>query len=160
MPGFKIHYYEIHCLDDWNNNLKISNNFNAVILLFKMKNFSNEGNSIEATEFLKILNSLEFWITPSKHIYVILVSEKWFWSLCSDCNKSLAFTGIGLNVNNEKPTTSLNIVLRELYGGAYQFEKEDVLASFFNKFEKFYGLFVNQGTVLIIWLDWCCLWPG
>lgn len=65
-------------------------------------------------------------------------------------NKSHAFTGIGLNVSNEKPTTSLNTVLRELNVGAYQFQREDVLAAFFNQFEKFYGLFVNQGTVLIV----------
>jgi len=54
-----------------------------------------------------------------------------------------------LNVNNEKPTTSLNTVLRELYTGDYQFKREDVLAAFFNKFEEFFGLFVNQGTVLV-----------
>lgn len=69
-------------------------------------------------------------------------------------NKCNAFTGIGLNVNNEKPTTSLNTVLRELYVGAYQFQREDVLAAFCNKFEKFYGLFANQGILLIISLDW------
>jgi len=53
-----------------------------------------------------------------------------------------------LNVNNEKPTTSLNTVLKELSTGAYQFQREDILAAFFNKFEEFYGLFVNQGTEL------------
>lgn len=65
-------------------------------------------------------------------------------------NKCHGFTGIGLNVNNEKPTTSLNTILSELSVGGYQFQREDILAAFFNKFEKFYGLFVNQGTVLII----------
>lgn len=58
-----------------------------------------------------------------------------------------------MNVNNEKPTTSLNTVLRELSVGAYQFQREDVLAAFFNKFEKFFDLFLNQGTILIISSD-------
>ncbi|CAK8566267.1 unnamed protein product [Lathyrus sativus] len=68
--------------------------------------------------------------------------------LCTSTYKSKKFNisaGIGLNVNNEKPTTSLNSVLRELSVGAYQFQREDVLAAFFNKFEKFFDLFVNQG---------------
>lgn len=68
--------------------------------------------------------------------------------LCTSTYKSKKFNvsaGIGLNVNNEKPTTSLNTFLSELCGGGYQFQREDVLAAFFNKFEKFYGLFVNQG---------------
>ncbi|PNX93506.1 biotin-protein ligase-like protein, partial [Trifolium pratense] len=72
--------------------------------------------------------------------------------LCTSTYKSKKFNisaGIGLNVNNEKPTTSLNTVLRELSVGAYQFQREDVLAAFFNKFEKFFDLFQNQGTVLI-----------
>ncbi|CAJ2644255.1 biotin--protein ligase 2-like [Trifolium pratense] len=68
--------------------------------------------------------------------------------LCTSTYKSKKFNisaGIGLNVNNEKPTTSLNTVLRELSVGAYQFQREDVLAAFFNKFEKFFDLFQNQG---------------
>ncbi|XP_057443813.1 biotin--protein ligase 2-like [Lotus japonicus] len=68
--------------------------------------------------------------------------------LCTSTYKSKKFNisaGIGLNVSNEKPTTSLNTVLRELYVGAYQFRREDVLAAFCNKFEKLYGIFVNQG---------------
>ncbi|XP_047178494.1 biotin--protein ligase 2-like [Vigna umbellata] len=68
--------------------------------------------------------------------------------LCTSTYKSKKFNvtaGIGLNVINEKPTTSLNTVLKELSTGAYQFQREDILAAFFNKFEEFYGLFVNQG---------------
>ncbi|KAI4307316.1 hypothetical protein L6164_030518 [Bauhinia variegata] len=68
--------------------------------------------------------------------------------LCTSTYKSKKFNvsaGIGLNVNNEKPTTCLNTILRELSVEAYQFRREDVLAAFFNKFEKFYDLFVNQG---------------
>ncbi|KAH7524484.1 hypothetical protein FEM48_Zijuj06G0124100 [Ziziphus jujuba var. spinosa] len=52
---------------------------------------------------------------------------------------------IGLNVDNEKPTICLNGLLRELSVVAYQFEREDILASFFNKFEIFYDLFMDQG---------------
>ncbi|CAJ1974180.1 unnamed protein product [Sphenostylis stenocarpa] len=68
--------------------------------------------------------------------------------LCTSSYKSKKFNvsaGIGLNVNNEKPTTSLNTVLNELSTGAYQFQREDILAAFFKKFEELYGLFVNQG---------------
>ncbi|CAL0327398.1 unnamed protein product [Lupinus luteus] len=68
--------------------------------------------------------------------------------LCTSKYSSKKFNvsaGIGLNVNNEKPTTSLNSVLRELSVEGYQFRREDVLAAFFNKFEKFYELFINQG---------------
>lgn len=53
--------------------------------------------------------------------------------------------GIGLNVDNEKPTTCLNTFLRELSVTTYQFRREDILAAFFDKFEKFYELFINQG---------------
>ncbi|XP_054788818.1 biotin--protein ligase 2-like [Prosopis cineraria] len=68
--------------------------------------------------------------------------------LCTSTYKSKKFNvsaGIGLNVNNEKPTTCLDSALRELSMKGYQFRREDVLAAFFNKFEKFYDLFVNQG---------------
>ncbi|XP_040872333.1 biotin--protein ligase 1, chloroplastic isoform X3 [Glycine max] len=68
--------------------------------------------------------------------------------LCTSTYKSKKFNvsaGIGLNVNNKNPTTSLNTILKGFYTGAYQFQREDVLAAFFNKFEKFYDLFVNQG---------------
>ncbi|KAI4337772.1 hypothetical protein L6164_016148 [Bauhinia variegata] len=68
--------------------------------------------------------------------------------LCTSTYRSKKFNisaGIGVNINNEKPTICLNTVLRELSLEAYQFRREDVLAEFFNKFEKFYDLFVNQG---------------
>ncbi|GLT57738.1 hypothetical protein SLA2020_306890 [Shorea laevis] len=57
-------------------------------------------------------------------------------------------SGIGLNVHNEKPTTCLNAILKELSAGAAdanQFRREDIMAAFFNKFERFYDLFINQG---------------
>ena len=53
--------------------------------------------------------------------------------------------GVGLNVDNKKPTTCLNGFLRELSIVAYQFKREDILAAFFDKFEQFYNLFVDQG---------------
>ncbi|KAF7816897.1 biotin--protein ligase 2 [Senna tora] len=68
--------------------------------------------------------------------------------LCTSTYKSKKFNvsaGIGLNVNNEKPTTCLDTGLRGLSVEAYQFQREDILAAFFNKFEKFYNLFVNEG---------------
>lgn len=64
-------------------------------------------------------------------------------------NSFHVLAGIGLNIDNEKPTTCLNAVLRELCVGAYQFSRQEVLAAFFNKFEKFYDLFINQGKYVL-----------
>ncbi|KAJ6405263.1 hypothetical protein OIU84_013269, partial [Salix udensis] len=50
--------------------------------------------------------------------------------------------GIGLNVDNEKPTTCLNAVLRELSAAACALRREDIVAAFLNKFENFYDLFI------------------
>ncbi|XP_050207009.1 biotin--protein ligase 2-like isoform X2 [Mercurialis annua] len=69
--------------------------------------------------------------------------------LCNSTYKSKKFNvsaGIGLNVDNEKPTTCLNAVLRELSdSAASQLSREDILAAFFNKFENLYGIFINDG---------------
>ncbi|KAJ4700613.1 Biotin--protein ligase 2 [Melia azedarach] len=68
--------------------------------------------------------------------------------LCTSTYKLKKFNvsaGIGLNVNNEEPTTCLNAALRKLSDAVYQFRREDVMAAFFNKFESFYDLFINQG---------------
>lgn len=54
-------------------------------------------------------------------------------------------TGIGLNVDNEKPTTCLNAVVRELSAAACTLRREDIVAAFLNKFENFYDLFINGG---------------
>lgn len=62
---------------------------------------------------------------------------------------SLVHAGIGLNVNNEEPTTCLNAVLRKLSDSTYQFRREDVIAAFFNKFETFYDTFINQGESML-----------
>ncbi|KAL5558348.1 hypothetical protein UlMin_034559 [Ulmus minor] len=68
--------------------------------------------------------------------------------LCTSTYASKKFNvsvGIGLNVDNEKPTTCLNAFLKELPVAAYQFSREDILAAFFNKFEFFFNLFIEQG---------------
>ncbi|KAJ6919971.1 hypothetical protein NC651_013793 [Populus alba x Populus x berolinensis] len=68
--------------------------------------------------------------------------------LCTSTYRSKKFNvsaGIGLNVDNEKPTTCLNAVLRELAGAACALRREDIVAAFLNKFEKLYGLFINGG---------------
>uniref|UniRef100_M8B9E8 Biotin--protein ligase n=1 Tax=Aegilops tauschii TaxID=37682 RepID=M8B9E8_AEGTA len=54
-------------------------------------------------------------------------------------------TGIGLNVDNEKPTTCLNAALQELKANSPRLKREDILASFFNKFEVLFDIFSNQG---------------
>ncbi|XP_021681448.2 biotin--protein ligase 2 isoform X2 [Hevea brasiliensis] len=68
--------------------------------------------------------------------------------LCTSTYKSKKFNvsaGIGLNVNNEKPTTCLNAIIRELSAAAFQLRREEIIAAFFNKFENLYDLFINQG---------------
>uniref|UniRef100_A0A7N2RB15 BPL/LPL catalytic domain-containing protein n=1 Tax=Quercus lobata TaxID=97700 RepID=A0A7N2RB15_QUELO len=68
--------------------------------------------------------------------------------LCTSTYRSKKFNvsaGIGLNVDNEKPTTCLNAALKELSVVAYQLSREEILAAFFEKFEKFNDLFINQG---------------
>lgn len=68
--------------------------------------------------------------------------------LCTSTYKSKKFnvsSGIGLNVGNEKPTTCLNAVLKELSTTSNEFRREDIMAAFFNKFEMLYDIFINQG---------------
>ncbi|XP_031390534.1 biotin--protein ligase 2-like isoform X1 [Punica granatum] len=68
--------------------------------------------------------------------------------LCTSTYKSKKFNvsaGIGLNVDNDKPSICLNSVLRESLAVNYKFSREVILAAFFNKFEKLYSLFINQG---------------
>uniref|UniRef100_A0A0D9VCL1 BPL/LPL catalytic domain-containing protein n=1 Tax=Leersia perrieri TaxID=77586 RepID=A0A0D9VCL1_9ORYZ len=54
-------------------------------------------------------------------------------------------TGIGLNVDNENPTTCLNAALKELKVNSPMLTREDILASFFNKFEVLFEIFSNEG---------------
>ncbi|XP_021900618.1 biotin--protein ligase 2-like isoform X2 [Carica papaya] len=60
-------------------------------------------------------------------------------------NKFNISVGIGLNIDNDEPTTCLNAVLRDLVSSSVQLKKEDIAAAFFNKFERFYNLFIHQG---------------
>ncbi|XP_011012499.1 PREDICTED: biotin--protein ligase 1, chloroplastic-like [Populus euphratica] len=72
--------------------------------------------------------------------------------LCTSIYRSKKFNvsaGIGLNVDNKKPTTCLNVVLRELVGAACALRREDIVAAFLNKFEKLYGLFINGGFQIL-----------
>ncbi|KQK03484.2 hypothetical protein BRADI_2g08160v3 [Brachypodium distachyon] len=52
---------------------------------------------------------------------------------------------IGLNVDNEEPTTCLNAALRKVNADSPGLKQEDILASFFNKFEDLFEIFTNQG---------------
>ncbi|KAK6114861.1 hypothetical protein DH2020_007130 [Rehmannia glutinosa] len=68
--------------------------------------------------------------------------------LCTSTYKSKKFNvsaGIGLNVNNQKPTICLNAVLQRLGCVARQVQREEIIAAFFNKFECFYDIFITQG---------------
>ncbi|KAK1270273.1 hypothetical protein QJS04_geneDACA016187 [Acorus gramineus] len=55
--------------------------------------------------------------------------------------------GVGLNLDNEKPTTCLNAVLRELTCSTNQLMREDILGAFFQKFEDLFEIFLNQGFI-------------
>ncbi|KAK2971009.1 hypothetical protein RJ640_023441 [Escallonia rubra] len=68
--------------------------------------------------------------------------------LCTSTYRSKKFnvcSGIGLNVDNTKPSTCLNAVLQKLTSVAHQLQREDIIAAFFNKFEKLFDLFISQG---------------
>ncbi|KAF6160854.1 hypothetical protein GIB67_002797 [Kingdonia uniflora] len=68
--------------------------------------------------------------------------------LCTSTYRSKTFNvtiGIGLNVDNEKPTTSLNVVLQDLTSVAYKLRREEILAAFFKRFENFFNVFLTQG---------------
>ncbi|OVA08013.1 Biotin protein ligase [Macleaya cordata] len=68
--------------------------------------------------------------------------------LCTSTYRSKKFNisaGVGLNVDNEKPTTCLNAVLRGLTSVAFQLKREEILAAFFNRFEILFDIFLNQG---------------
>ncbi|KAK4751773.1 hypothetical protein SAY87_020571 [Trapa incisa] len=68
--------------------------------------------------------------------------------LCTSTYRSKKFNvcaGIGLNVDNDKPSICLNSILQESVAISYKFTREEILAAFFNKFEKLYSLFIHQG---------------
>ncbi|KAL9266614.1 Biotin--protein ligase 1, chloroplastic-like protein [Drosera capensis] len=52
---------------------------------------------------------------------------------------------IGVNLDNRYPTTCLNAALQELISTSCLLRREDIMCSFFNKFEKYFDLFSVQG---------------
>ncbi|KAF9687245.1 hypothetical protein SADUNF_Sadunf02G0073500 [Salix dunnii] len=72
-------------------------------------------------------------------------SKKFNVSIGKYVSFSVIYNCIGLNVDNEKPTTCLNAFLRELSAAACALRREDIVAAFLNKFEIFYDLFINGG---------------
>ncbi|CAA7401542.1 unnamed protein product [Spirodela intermedia] len=68
--------------------------------------------------------------------------------LCTSTYKSKKFSvsaGVGLNLDNEKPTTSLNAVLRGITSVSHQLQREEILAYFFNNFDHLFEKFLNEG---------------
>ncbi|XP_010544448.1 PREDICTED: biotin--protein ligase 2 isoform X1 [Tarenaya hassleriana] len=68
--------------------------------------------------------------------------------LCTSTYRSKKFhvsAGVGLNVDNEQPTTCLNAVLKDMSAISSPLRREEILAAFFNKFEKLFDLFIDQG---------------
>ncbi|KAK1434603.1 hypothetical protein QVD17_00351 [Tagetes erecta] len=67
--------------------------------------------------------------------------------LCTSTYRSKKFNvcaGVGLNVDNDKPTISLNAALQKLTCD-YQLCREDIVSTFFNKFEHLFHILINQG---------------
>ncbi|XP_073009596.1 biotin--protein ligase 2-like isoform X1 [Typha latifolia] len=80
--------------------------------------------------------------------------------LCTSTYRSKCFNvcaGIGLNVDNEKPTTCLNAALQEVKSTSHGLKREEILAYFFNKFENLLEIFLNQGFQVLEEL-YCTTW--
>lgn len=58
--------------------------------------------------------------------------------------------GIGLNVGNKKPTTCLDVLLQELVPEAPCYQREELLAAFFFKFEDLSKTFINEGNLRVL----------
>ncbi|KAJ9547555.1 hypothetical protein OSB04_020098 [Centaurea solstitialis] len=72
--------------------------------------------------------------------------------LCTSTYRSKKFNvsaGVGLNVDNDKPTTSLNAALRKLTSGCL-LRREDIASAFFNKFEHLYHILINKGEYFLV----------
>ncbi|XP_023640065.1 biotin--protein ligase 1, chloroplastic isoform X1 [Capsella rubella] len=69
--------------------------------------------------------------------------------LCTSTYRSKKFhillAGVGLNVDNEQPTTCLNAGLKEMSPAPNLLKREEILGGFFHKFETFFDLFMEQG---------------
>ncbi|EOA29075.1 hypothetical protein CARUB_v10025337mg, partial [Capsella rubella] len=62
--------------------------------------------------------------------------------ICSTCRLK---ERVGLNVDNEQPTTCLNAGLKEMSPAPNLLKREEILGGFFHKFETFFDLFMEQG---------------
>ncbi|KAH7421307.1 hypothetical protein KP509_13G050300 [Ceratopteris richardii] len=68
--------------------------------------------------------------------------------LCTSTYREKKFdvvAGIGLNVENRKPTTCLNALLEQLGCSVSPYKKEELLRTFFDKFEDLFGVFITEG---------------
>lgn len=68
--------------------------------------------------------------------------------LCTSTYSSKKFNvtvGIGLNLDNDKPTTCLNSLLQKLTTNTHLLRKEELLVAFFGKFEVLLDVFLKQG---------------
>ncbi|XP_057816089.1 biotin--protein ligase 2 isoform X1 [Cryptomeria japonica] len=68
--------------------------------------------------------------------------------LCTSTYSSKKFSvtiGIGLNLDNEKPTTCLNALLQDLTSYSHLIRREELLAAFFGRFEVLLDIFLRQG---------------
>lgn len=68
--------------------------------------------------------------------------------LCTSTYSSKRFNvtvGIGLNLDNEKPTTCLNSLLQKSTTNTHILRKEELLVAFFGKFEVLLDVFLKQG---------------
>lgn len=68
--------------------------------------------------------------------------------LCTSTYRSRIFhvsVGVGLNVDNDQPTTCLNAVLKDISPASVLLKREEIIAAFFHKFENFFNLFIDQG---------------
>ncbi|PKU69553.1 biotin--protein ligase 2 [Dendrobium catenatum] len=72
-------------------------------------------------------------------------------------NKFNVSAGVGLNLDNDKPTTSLNAAIQEITAVSHQLGREDILAAFFNNFEKLFEVFLHQGFQVLEEL-YCRTW--
>lgn len=88
--------------------------------------------------------------SPSKLKLIVLLHQFEKPSVAVIYFNCCVLPGIGLNVDNEKPTTCLNEALTNLSSTPYKLRREDILAFFFNKFENLYDIFINQGIYMSI----------
>ncbi|KAH9299514.1 hypothetical protein KI387_031196, partial [Taxus chinensis] len=68
--------------------------------------------------------------------------------LCTSTYRSKRFSvtiGIGLNLDNEEPTTCLNALIQDLTSRSHLIRREELLAAFFGRFEVLFDSFLKQG---------------